>query len=139
MDNNPHVLVSLIRQAPRTYLIGNGGSYANAVHICNDLLLCGIRAYTLDPATLTASANDFGYETVFSRWLDAVGEPDDLLIALSGSGKSPNILLACQTARRIGMKVWEEFGARQGFDMQASEERQLWLGHEIMRRIRAQS
>lgn len=129
-------LVELVKQAPRVYLIGNGGSYANAVHICNDLLLCKVRAYTLDPASLTASANDFGYETVFSRWIDAVGEPGDLLIALSGSGRSPNILLACQTAERIGMLVWREFGASQGFDMQASEERQIWLGHELMRGLR---
>ena len=128
--------MELIKQAPRVYIIGNGGSYANAVHICNDLLMCGVKAYTLDPASLTASANDYGYETVFARWLDAVGEPEDLLIALSGSGRSPNILLACQTAERLGMKVWKEFGAAQGFDMQASEERQLWLGHEVMRTLR---
>ena len=67
--------------------------------------MCGIKAYTLDPATLTASANDYGFETVFSRWLEVVGEPNDLLIALSGSGKSANILWAIKLAQEIGMKI----------------------------------
>src|SRR5260221_698204 len=96
-------LASAIRQAKRIYLIGNGGSFANAAHIANDLLACGIRAYTLDAATLTASANDFGYETVFERWIATVGEAGDLLIALSGSGRSLNILNALRTAKKRGM------------------------------------
>lgn len=125
-----------INSAKRIYVIGNGGSYANAVHICNDLLSVGVRAFTLDPATLTASANDYGYETVFARWLSVVGERGDLLIALSGSGKSPNILKACEEAERIGMDVHREFGAAQGLDMQASEERQVFLGHELMRELK---
>ena len=79
-------LAEAVRNARRVYLIGNGGSYANAVHVANDLLSVGVRAYTLDPASLTASANDFGYETVFSRWISVVGEKGDLLVALSGSG-----------------------------------------------------
>jgi len=55
-----------IRKAKRVYIIGNGGSYANAQHIANDLIGCGIKAYTLDAASLTASANDFGFENVFA-------------------------------------------------------------------------
>lgn len=136
LDHNAQALIDLIRKAPHTFLIGNGGSYANAIHICNDLLLCGIKAFTLDPATLTASANDFGYETVFARWISVVGENGDLLIALSGSGLSPNILRGIKAAEDKGLLIWREFGAAQGFDMQASEERQLWLGHEIMRALR---
>ncbi len=54
-------LLEKIRKARRVYLIGNGGSYANAMHISNDLNAVCIRAYTLDPATLTASGNDHGY------------------------------------------------------------------------------
>lgn len=130
-------LAEAIRKAPRVYLIGNGGSYANAVHICNDLLLCGIKAYTLDPATLTASANDFGYETVFARWLDVVGEKGDILIALSGSGKSPNILNGVAVATQKGMEVWPVFGAVRGQGMQEAEESQLCLGHDLMRELRA--
>ncbi len=130
-------LVERVRRAKRVYLIGNGGSHANAMHAQNDLLSCGVRAFTLDPATLTAFANDYGYENVYALWLEKVGEKGDLLIAFSGSGKSPNILNACATAERIGMDVHREFGAAQGFDMQAAEERQIWLGHELMRALRA--
>jgi len=126
-------LLDLVRAAKRVYLIGNGGSYANAVHIANDLLACGIKAYTLDPATLTASANDHGYETVFARWLYTVGEPGDLLIALSGSGRSKNILAGITAAERRGMTIWREFGADKGMDMQKSEEWQIFVGHELMR------
>ena len=126
-------LADAIRKARRVYLIGNGGSYANAVHICNDLLAAGVKAYTLDPATLTASANDYGYENVFSRWIATVGEPGDLLIALSGSGKSKNILNAIMAADEIGMAYLLVTDYLRSMDMQRSEEHQLELGHEAMR------
>lgn len=129
-------MLEAVKRARRVYIIGNGGSYANAVHICNDLLLCGIKAYTLDPATLTASANDFGYETVFARWVKTVGEKGDLLIALSGSGRSPNILNAIKVAEDIGMDVWKEFGEPKGLGMQDAEELQLNLGHAVMQVLR---
>lgn len=125
-----------ILEARRVYLIGNGGSYANAVHICNDLLACGIKAYTLDPATLTASANDFGYENVFARWLAVVGEPGDLLIALSGSGKSPNILKALDVAREKGMDTRLISDFLLNVDMQRSEEKQLEIGHQVMKELK---
>lgn len=127
-------LLGRVKAAKRVYIIGNGGSYANAVHICNDLLGCGIRAYTLDPATLTATANDFSYEAVFSRWIKTVGEKDDLLIALSGSGKSPNILNAIDVAEQIGMDVARVFGS--SFDMQTAEEHQIMLGHDLMKQLK---
>ena len=129
-------LIAKIKRARRVYLIGNGGSYANAQHIANDLLSCGIRAFTLDPATLTAFANDYGYYKAFERWISIVGERGDLLVALSGSGKSPNILGALDAAERIGMDVHREFGAEQGFDMQTAEEHQIWLGHTLMRALK---
>ena len=118
----------------RVYIVGNGGSFANAAHIANDLLSVGIKAYTLDSATLTAFANDYGYENAFALWLRVVAESGDTLIALSGSGKSPNILNAIAEAEKIGMRVERVFGAEAGLDMQAAEEAQLALGHEIMRR-----
>lgn len=127
-------LAERVRKAKRVYIIGNGGSYANAMHIANDLLACGIRAYTLDPATLTAFANDHGYEWLFSHWLETVAEEDDLLIALSGSGKSPNILNAIDEAKLIGMDFERVFGApRQS--MQEAEEAQIVLGHELHREL----
>ena len=130
-------LIEKVRAAKRVYIIGNGGSHANAIHIANDLLAAGIKAYTVDPATLTAAANDFGWYQGFVRWIATVGERGDLLIALSGSGKSPNILMACEEAERRGMDVHRLFGAELGQDMQTAENHQLVVGHELMRALRA--
>ena len=129
-------LLDKIKAAKRVYLIGNGGSYANAQHAANDLLSCGIPAFTLDAATLTATANDFGYEQIFERWLKVVAQKDDLLIALSGSGKSPNILAALAWADHIGMATARIFGAELGQDMQTAEQHQLIVGHELLRALR---
>lgn len=129
-------LAERIRKARRVYIIGNGGSYANALHIANDLIACGVRAYTPDPSTLTATANDYGYEFVFSKWIVLFGDPGDLLIALSGSGKSPNILNAVEAARKTGMDVETVFGAPL-LDMQSAEEYQLLLGHRLRRELKA--
>lgn len=129
-------LIELVRKAKRVYIAGNGGSSANAAHICNDLETCGIRAHVMNEATKSAWENDYKHEDVFAKWINLHGEPGDLLIALSGSGKSPNILNAVSAALAKGMEVHMEFGASQGFDMQASEERQIWLGHELMRGLR---
>lgn len=130
------------------YIIGNGGSYANAVHIANDLQMVGLKAYTLDAASLTASANDYGYETVFERWIEVVGEKGDLLIALSGSGRSPNILRALTVANQKGMETMAIFGAYNqhegvakimltgGMTMQEAEQHQIAWGHEQMLRLR---
>lgn len=135
-----------IRVAKRVYLCGNGGSAANAIHIANDLISCGIKAHALtaDVSTLTAIANDYGYEYVFSRQLFVFGEPGDLLIVLSGSGNSQNIVNALLQAEQIGMNSWAIVGNSKSAaakcarnimvtenDMQISEEAQLVLGHTI--------
>lgn len=141
-------LARAIRKAKRVYLVGNGGSYANALHICNDLVAVGVKACVLDCSTFSASANDFGYESAFSRWLEVMADPGDLLIALSGSGRSPNILKAIQSAKDKGAKTYAIVGEyntdcpaavladqclRWGRDMQDAEEKQLILGHKVMR------
>lgn len=128
-----------IQPYQRVYIIGNGGSYANSHHICNDLLNAGIRAYTLDSATLSAFANDYGWENTFSRWLAVVGDEGDALIALSGSGTSPNILNAVEQAEAIGMVVYKVFGNERGEDMQQAEESQLTLGHQWARCLQHKS
>ena len=131
------------------YLCGNGGSAANAIHIANDWIACGIRAYplTADIATLTAIANDYGYTHVFGRQLDVLGEPGDLLVVLSGSGNSPNILQAISTAHTKGMQTWAIAGGGKALEladhvlrtptnMQKSEEDQLRIGHDVMCRLK---
>ena len=124
-------LLEKVMKAERVFIIGNGGSWANAMHIANDLLACGVPAFTLDPATLTASANDFGFETVFARWLQTVGNEGDLLLALSGSGTSKNIVAAMETAAAKGMQYHLVTHYLKERDMQESEQDQLALGHEL--------
>ena len=118
------------------FIIGNGGSYANAMHICNDLLSVGVRAFTMDPSTLTAFSNDHGYPYAFQRWLHVVANPSDILIALSGSGKSANILKAIDAAESMGLDVVKVFGAANGFQMQEAEEVQIRLGHAAMKALK---
>lgn len=131
-------LAQRVRAARRVYVIGNGGSYANAVHIVNDLVSAGVRAHTIDPATLTALANDYSYESAFARWLCVVAERGDMLIALSGSGTSKNIVSACATAKEmLGMDVHLETRHLDGLDMQQSEEVQIAFGHALLRELRA--
>ena len=129
-------LADKIRAAKRVYIVGNGGSHANAMHIANDLISCGIKAHTIDPATLSMLANDKGWEAALAWWVSTVAEEGDLLIALSGSGKSPNILKAVVTARCVGATVHEEYGYPRGMTMQQAEEAQINMGHEIWRSLR---
>ena len=128
------MLFEKVKQAKRVYICGNGGSAANALHMANDLVSVGIRAHALtgDIATLTAIANDFGYEFVFSKQILLFGDPGDLLIAMSGSGKSKNILNAIEAAQLIGMDVYKIFGNEHGMKMQAAEQYQIALAHELM-------
>ena len=129
-------LADSIKVAGKVMIIGNGGSYANSQHMANDLLSCGIPAYTMDVATFSAFANDFGYYSAFAKWLGICGRKGDLLIALSGSGRSPNILMACEEAERIGMDVYRLFGSELGQDMQSAEQHQLIVVHELLRALR---
>lgn len=128
-------LITLIERASRVYLIGNGGSYANTMHICNDLLSRNIRAHACDPATLSAFANDNGWDYALARWIGIVGEEGDLLIAMSGSGKSKNILNAIAVATHMGMDVFKIFGNERGEDMQVAEEMQLNIGHLVWKSL----
>ena len=140
-------LARAIKKTKRVYLAGNGGSAANAIHIANDLISVGVKAQALtaDVATVTAIANDFSYEEIFSKQLAVFGEPGDLLIVLSGSGNSPNIIKALEEAKRIGMVTWAIVGRADckaieiadncyisNKEMQGAEEIQLMIGHEEM-------
>ena len=144
-------LATLVRNADKVFLIGNGGSYANAAHIANDLLSCNVPAYTLEPSSLTALANDYAYADIFKRWLSVVGEEGDLLIALSGSGRSPNINKAIRKAKQKFMTTVAITGAynspcpaarsahhaiQRGATMQEAEDYQLKLGHALLRELK---
>jgi D-sedoheptulose 7-phosphate isomerase len=89
------------------YIIGNGGSTGIASHFCTDLLKAlYIPAQTLfDSNLLTCIGNDLGYEYVFSKQLSILMKENDLLVAISSSGQSPNILNAIDIATQIGSKT----------------------------------
>ncbi len=89
-------LFEQIKKAKTVYICGNGGSAATAEHFTNDLFSKGIRAICLNSNTsiMTMIANDFGYEYVFSKQLEVYEDVNDLLIVISASGKSKNILNA---------------------------------------------
>ncbi len=96
----------------RIYSCGNGGSMCDAMHFAEELsgrFRETRRAYAAiaisDPGYISCVANDFGYEQIFSRFLEGHGNPGDVLLAISTSGKSPNVVRAAQTAKSLGMKV----------------------------------
>lgn len=96
----------MISTARRIFLIGNGGSAAIASHIANDLVNRRRDATALvDSPTLTCLSNDYGYESVYVMQIAACGKRGDLLIAISSSGKSANIIRAVEGANLLGMKT----------------------------------
>lgn len=104
----------------KVLLCGNGGSAADAQHIAAELVgrfvverrpLAAI-ALTTDTSALTAIANDYGYEHVFSRQVDALGAEGDLLVAITTSGTSKNVVAAVEVARKRGMKILALTGSK---------------------------
>ena len=90
-------IFSITKSAEGTvYFIGNGGSAGISIHMTSDFLKNGgMRTHSMhDPSVMTCLANDFGYEYVFSKQLEIIAKPNDLLVAISSSGESPNILQA---------------------------------------------
>jgi D-sedoheptulose 7-phosphate isomerase len=143
------------------YLIGNGGSEANATHLANDLIYGlgkntgknGIRAISLSTnmSVNSAISNDDGYEYVYSKQLQALAEPGDLLLVFSGSGNSRNIIACLETAKMMGIQTAGFLGFDGGkakalldicvhtetYNMQASEDIQIIIGHSIIRKLHA--
>ena len=101
------VTANAVRSGGKLLLVGNGGSAADAQHIAGEMLSrlnydrapAAALALTTDTSVLTAIGNDYGYERLFERQILALGCPGDVLIAISTSGRSPNILRAIGAAR----------------------------------------
>jgi len=93
------------QQRRTVFIIGNGGSGANASHLCEDLGK-GSLSLTDNTPYILAWGNDEGFDRVFSEQLKNLAEPGDLLIAISGSGNSPNILRAVEWANAHAMKTF---------------------------------
>lgn len=143
------------RDGRQVFFCGNGGSAGNAIHLANDFVYGvakktggGIRALSLsaNSAVVTCLANDVGYEHIYSEQLAVQGNSGDLLIALSGSGNSPNIVNVIDKARELKIKSYAILGFDGGkskaiadvsihfpvMDMQISEDMQLIVGHMLM-------
>lgn len=149
----------------KVFICGNGGSAANAMHIANDLFY-GVGAYgsshkikginvealSTNAAIITCLANDVGYEHIFSNQIDVKGDADDVLIVLSGSGNSPNVLQAIQKAKSKRIETFAIVSFDGGKckeqadhvihvkinDMQIAEDSQLIIGHICMQWLRLQ-
>jgi D-sedoheptulose 7-phosphate isomerase len=139
----------------QVFICGNGGSAGNAIHLANDFLYgiskvagSGLRvnALSANAAVLTCLANDEGYDTIFSTQLAVQANHGDVLVVLSGSGNSPNILKVLAKAKEMGVKSYAILGYSGGKakamadvaihfavdDMQISEDLQLIVGHMVM-------
>jgi D-sedoheptulose 7-phosphate isomerase len=104
-------IVSALRAGNKLLIAGNGGSAADAQHIAAEIVgrykqdrpgYAAI-ALTTDTSALTAIANDYGFEQIFARQVEGLGRRGDVLLAISTSGRSPNILAALRTARQRGL------------------------------------
>jgi D-sedoheptulose 7-phosphate isomerase len=139
----------------QVFLAGNGGSAANANHLANDFLYplsktpgSGLRVHSLaaNPAVMSCLANDEGYDQVFALQLGVLARKRDVLIVLSASGNSPNIIRALEQAKAIGMTSYAVLGFSGGTakatadvpvhfaidDVQMAEDAQLIVGHMVM-------
>lgn len=105
---------STVKKKSRIYVMGNGGSSATASHMANDFGIGLKRRNVIDfniisigdnSAVCTAIGNDIGYENIFSAQLDRILNEDDLIIAISCSGNSPNIVKAVEYAKEVGSTV----------------------------------
>lgn len=107
------LVVDCLEGGGKLLLCGNGGSAADAQHIAAEMSVkmkqvrspMAAIALTTNSSLLTAQANDLGFETVFSRQVASLGRKGDVLVAISTSGESPNILKSVEVARESGIKV----------------------------------
>ena len=97
----------------QVFFCGNGGSAGNAIHLANDFLYgiakrtgagLKVQALSANQAVMTCLANDVGYDCIYAEQLAVLAEPGDLLVVLSGSGNSPNILRVLDQANSMGVK-----------------------------------
>lgn len=142
----------------QVFLCGNGGSAATAIHLANDFLYgiskqgappLRVNALPANSSILTCLANDTSFEEIFSHQLKAFARKDDLLLVVSGSGNSPNIIAALDAARAIGCKSFALLGFDGGKalskadvaihfpvnDMQLAEDLHMITGHMIMQKL----
>jgi len=112
VDSASDALSSTLRSGGKILCCGNGGSMSDAMHFAEELsgrFRNDRPAYAAiaisSPAHITCVANDYGFDKIFSRGVEALGKPGDILLAFTTSGNSPNIIEAARSAKSKGMKV----------------------------------
>lgn len=112
IENAGRLMVTAIQGKGKIISCGNGGSMCDAMHFAEELTgryrndRPGIAALSIsDPSHLSCVANDYGYDFVFSRFVESVGNNGDVLLAISTSGNSKNVIRAIEAAKAKGMKV----------------------------------
>ena len=131
-------LLKLIKKARFVFICGNGGSASTAEHLTNDLFSNDIKAICLssNASIMTMIANDFDYQFVYSNQLAVYATKDDLLITISCSGTSPNIVNAEITAGLRGMEVYRFETFKKGDkDYGKLEDKHLQLVHKIKKAL----
>ena len=116
--------IACVRAGGKLMFFGNGGSAADAQHLATELTVryehnrpaIAALALTTDTSALTATANDFSFERVFARQIEALGRPGDLALGISPSGRSPNVTAALRAARAMGI-VAAAFSGKDGGDL----------------------
>ncbi len=131
-----------IRAGGKLLVFGNGGSAADAQHICAELVIryksdrpaIAAIALTTDSSALTACGNDLGFEALFARQVEALGKSGDVAVGISTSGRSPNVLAALREARKQGLQT-TGFSGGDGGDMPALCDALLVIPSRITARI----
>ena len=131
LESGLHQLFQLIKEMKEKgniFIIGNGGSAAVASHAAIDLRnVCKVSAFALnDPATLTCLSNDYGYENSYSGYLDVSARAGDLLLAISSSGESANILNAVGAAKEHGVMTITFSGFESTNSLRAVGDMNFW-------------
>jgi len=115
------LIIEAIKKGKKVISCGNGGSMGDAMHFAEELTgrfrenRPAIAALSIsDPTHITCTANDYGYDYIFSRYIEAVGQENDVLLAISTSGNSANVLKAAEISHEKGMKVVALTGKKGG-------------------------
>jgi D-sedoheptulose 7-phosphate isomerase len=113
LDRCAELIATSLEAGGKVLAAGNGGSACDALHLCEELVgryrdnrrALPALSLTADGTTLTCIGNDFGFDQVFARQVEALGQPGDVLVLFTSSGNSPNLLLALDAARARGLKT----------------------------------
>ena len=150
LDEAARVVRKKISMGNNIFVVGNGGSSSTASHFVNDwskILKGKVFSLTDNVPMLTALANDISYDEIFSYQIRNLAMPEDLLVAISGSGNSENVIRACIEAKKLGMTIVTLTGFDGGKlkslgsfsfhcpinDMQIVEDLHLSFGHIVVR------